>query len=226
MEMGVLDLSDFGQTAPSGGTLIGESKVSLNPCPDGYKSVVSKYTGRRLCVRVKSAQQGPCPPGYTLKFYPVTRQVACVPAAGAAAASARAAVRQQAAAAAQKRATMISALRTNPALQPAAQALKKIKRGGAVGAGAAMAMSAKKRLSGERQQTANMSPLIQHWTGVRSAVDKSGAGALAQKDYSPAAVTAGKGWMPGCKLVCPTGTGQQTAMGVRAKVMPSTKRIG
>jgi hypothetical protein len=209
--MGVLDLSGYGDQP-----LIGQTSLSLKACPPGYKSVVSKYTGRKLCVA--AAPKGPCPPGYAFKFYPITRKVACSPAGGAKAAAERAAYRQKvkvkAAAAAQKKANMISALRTRPALQAPAQALKKIKHGGPTGAGAAMALSAKKRLSGERVQTATMSPLIQRWTGVKSEVEKSGAGALAQKDYTPAAVAAGKGWMPGCKLVCPTGN----AMGVRAKV--------
>lgn len=103
---------------------------------------------------------------------------------------------------------MISALRQNPQLKAPATALRKIYQGGPVGQGSAMALSAKARLTGERQQTATMSPLIQQWTGIKSEVDESQAGRMAQKDYSPASVAVGKGWMPGCKLVCPDGSEQ------------------
>jgi hypothetical protein len=183
-------------------TQIGSTNLPLQACPVGYQSAVSKYTGRKMCVAAKAAVSA-CPPGYVRKFFPATRQMACVPVAGIAAQPVQ-----------QNQANMISALRGKPALQAPAQALKQIYAGGPTGSGAAMAMSAQARLSGERQQTAEMSPLIQQQTGIDSMVTKSGAGTLAQKDYTPAAVAAARGWMPGCKLICPPAN----AMGVRAKV--------
>lgn len=170
-EMGVLDLSGYGQTP----------QQARPACPPGTRAVVSPYTGRQICAVVGQPQ------GSQQTF-----------------------------------SAMISALRQNPQLKGPSQALKQVHRGGPTGAAAAMAMSAKARLTGERQRTATMSPLIQRWTGIKSTVDESQAGRMAQKDYTPAAVTAGKGWMPGCKLVCPSpGASSQKSvptMGVRVKV--------
>ena len=198
---------------------------TVKPCPPGYKTAVSKYTGRRLCVPPTPAKDA-CPPGYFLKFYPMTRKIACSPAPGAQAAQMRAAYRKQMQVKAQKAASRLSTLRTLPGLDEPSQGIKQIAQGGAMGQKQAMVIAAQRRLAGERAQTATMSKLIQHWTGIPQDVDETQVGVGIKKAYTPGAVTAGKGWMPGCRMVCPGGAKPAAPaaptpaqpMGVRAKI--------
>jgi hypothetical protein len=63
--------------------------------------------------------------------------------------------------------------------------------------GQGMPLVVAQRMLGARQQTAEMSPLIQHWTGVNSMVAADQAPWRVRAQSTPEGFARGKGWIPG-----------------------------
>jgi hypothetical protein len=113
-----------------------------------------------------------------------------------------------------KAAVKASYYRTQPGLIPGAQAIRTQR---AHNVNQAMVISAQQKLGGPRVQTAYVDKVIAHNTGIEPDVPATAAGGVAKSVYSAGAYTHKSGWMPGCKMVCPTGSKAQP-MGMRMKV--------
>lgn len=109
-----------------------------------------------------------------------------------------------------------SGYRKAPGLIPAAAALSF--NNCRFGQGMPLVMA--QRMLGARQQTAQMSPLIQHWTGVTSEVAADQAPWRVRAQSTPEAFARGKGWIPGAGVSADVRAPWKAKrpMGVRAKI--------